>query len=186
MQAQRGNRDGGSTAGTSPGRFVSRRASGSGEVSSCEVGSCRSPVTRMRRPRWPASSHSTRSAIARPLPPRSHPVPGCPGAANHHDPVMTPYLPLAAHGPKLAFGTSRASVSGQSCGQAVQVLSLSGAMRFLQLTGTVEPPLPDDRTTAWMISMVCRASENDGRWVAAGQLAWRSGRGGPGPGRRCR
>ena len=34
-------------------------------------------------------------------------------------------------------------------------------MRFLQLTGTAELPLPDDRTTAWMISMVCRASETD-------------------------
>jgi hypothetical protein len=30
----------------------------------------------------------------------------------------------------------------------VQVLSLSGAMRFLQLTGTAKPPLLDDRTTA--------------------------------------
>jgi hypothetical protein len=87
---------------------------------------------------------------------------------------MTSYLPLAAPGPKLAFSTSRASASGRSCGQAVQVLSLSGAMRFLQLTGTAEPPLLDDRTTVWMISMVCRASETDalGRSGSAGLAIW--------------
>jgi hypothetical protein len=59
---------------------------------------------------------------------------------------MTSYLPLAAPGSKLAFSTSRASANGRSCGQAVQVLSLCGAMRFLQLTGTAEPALLDDRT----------------------------------------
>ena len=47
-------------------------------------------------------------------------------------------------------------------------------MRFLQLTGTAEPPLPDDRTTAWMIFMVCRASETDalGRSGSAGLAIW--------------
>jgi hypothetical protein len=87
---------------------------------------------------------------------------------------MTSYLPLAAPGPKLAFSTSRASASGQSSGQAVQVLSLSGAMKFLQLTGTAEPPLLDDRTTAWMISMACRTSETDalGRSGSAGLAIW--------------
>ena len=54
------------------------------------------------------------------------------------------------------------------------MLSLSGAMRFLQLTGTAKPPLRDDRTTAWMISMLCRASETDalGRSGSAGLAIW--------------
>jgi hypothetical protein len=47
-------------------------------------------------------------------------------------------------------------------------------MRFLQLTGTAEPPLLDDRTTAWMISMVCRAPETDalGGSGSAGLAIW--------------
>ena len=54
---------------------------------------------------------------------------------------------LASPRRKLAFCTSRAPVSGQSCGQAVWAPSLSGTIRFLQLTGTAAPPLPDDHTT---------------------------------------
>jgi hypothetical protein len=47
-------------------------------------------------------------------------------------------------------------------------------MRFLQLTGTAESPLLDDRTTAWMLSMVWRASETDalGRGGSAGVAIW--------------
>jgi hypothetical protein len=102
---------------------------------------------------------------------------------------MLPPVPV----PIQTFPASRPGISVSFLSRGRELLSLSGAyltgrlgnlveVPGTGLTGTAEPPLPDDRTTAWMISMVCRASENDARWVAAGQLAWRSGRGRPGPG----
>ena len=62
--------------------------------------------------------------------------------------IVKHLLSLASPRQKLAFSTSTALASGRSCGQAVYAPSLSGTIRFLQLTGTAEPPLPHDRTTA--------------------------------------